>query len=359
MSLTKFNYQELTEQTQAIAKEAALEIRSREKSIWESVIVIGKKLIEVKAELPHGQFLPWVAHEFQWSQATANRYMQISAELSNYSCVSSLGDLSMNSLVAIAGASAKLPSEEKPELIETIAAVNAKKLEIDGKAMTEKDIKEMLQNISELKRQNLIVEREKKTAIANLEQQLLLARNNLERLQTEDKARFDAVVQDKVESEALALSKEFDQELNRLAAEKSALERQLAELATNPSNDMKAAIAELQQAKRLAVRDVGHLEKQQAELQKQIAATAEIVDQTDKNNRAVAKFHQAIAGIHANHSELFGALVGELTPQAKSQLIEAQGLLIQLSGLIGDRVGDRPQKVVQINSKNTIEVEAV
>lgn len=345
--LTIFDYQKITPEIQAIAKEAALEIRSREKSIWENAIAIGNKLIEIKAVLPHGQFLPWVAHEFQWSQPTASRYMQISSELSNHSYMNNLGDLSMNSLVAIAGASSKLDSDEKPELLEAIADANTQKFEIDGRVLTEKEVRQLLQDMNILKQRSLTIEQEKKTAIANFEQRLIA-----------DKERFDAVVQDKVQSEVDAVSREFDHELNRLNAEKVVLERQLAELATNPSPEMKAAIAELELAKRLNSRDVEHLEKQQEKLKNQIAAAAEIVDQTNQNNRAVHKFHQTITGLHANNTELFGALVGNLTPLATAQLIEAQGLLIQLAGLIGERVDDRPQKVVNIN-KNTIEVGAV
>lgn len=36
----------------------------------EDIIEIGRELTVVKADLPHGQFLPWIAAEFEMSQQT-------------------------------------------------------------------------------------------------------------------------------------------------------------------------------------------------------------------------------------------------------------------------------------------------
>ena len=358
--LTIFDYQELTPEIREVAGQASAKIHAIESMLEQmKAIAVGQVLIEIKEVLPHGSFLPWVEHEFHWSRSATANYMRIASEFSNVTCRLHLDGLGMKSLAAIASASSKLDADEKPELLEAISTANIQKIEIDGRALTEENVKALLKDVDVLKKKNLTIEQEKKTAIANLNQQLSVAQHNIQKLQTEDKERFDATVQDRVEAEALALAKEFEQELNRLDVQNKSLERQLAELAINPSKEMKAQIASLEQAKRLNSQELEHLAKQQSELQKQISAAAAIVDQTDKNNRAVAKFHQAITGIHANHSELFGALVGTLTPSAKSQLIEAQGLLNQLISIINSAVGDRPQKVVNINSNNkTIEVEA-
>lgn len=354
--LTVFNYQELTFDIQAIAKDAALDIRSRERSIWENAIAIGEKLIEIKSALPHGSFMPWVAHEFGWGQVTANKYMQVAKELSNSSQGVNLNGLGMKTLQAIASATAKLDDDEKPKLLESIAVANEQKIEVDGRSLTEKEVRQLIKDADILQQQNLKIESEKATAIANLEQRINATQHNLEKIKAEDKERFDAVLEDRLGTEVAAMSKEFDQELNRLNAEKVNLERQLAELQINPTPEMKAAIATVEQAKRLAERDLEILEKKQAELQKQIDASAEIANQVDKANRAVGKFHQAIAGIYANHGDVFG--LADLSPVAKSQLIEAQTIINHLAVSVDLLLGDRPQKVVQINKK-TIEIEAV
>jgi hypothetical protein len=41
------------------------------------IIEIGRELIAAKADLAHGQWLPWLDAEFGWSDNTAHRYMQV------------------------------------------------------------------------------------------------------------------------------------------------------------------------------------------------------------------------------------------------------------------------------------------
>jgi len=43
----------------------------------ENILLIGKKLLEVKEHLPHGQWEPWLKREFQMSDRTARRMMQV------------------------------------------------------------------------------------------------------------------------------------------------------------------------------------------------------------------------------------------------------------------------------------------
>jgi hypothetical protein len=41
-----------------------------------SIFDIGDLLIEAKAQCEHGEWLPWITRNFQWAEATAQRYMQ-------------------------------------------------------------------------------------------------------------------------------------------------------------------------------------------------------------------------------------------------------------------------------------------
>ena len=53
----------------------------------------GELLLEVKATLKHGEWLTWLAENFEGSQATAWRYMRVASRwyvLANYSHVNSL-----------------------------------------------------------------------------------------------------------------------------------------------------------------------------------------------------------------------------------------------------------------------------
>ena len=42
----------------------------------ECVIGTGRELAAVKEEIPHGEFMPWIERNFQWSHDTANNYMR-------------------------------------------------------------------------------------------------------------------------------------------------------------------------------------------------------------------------------------------------------------------------------------------
>ena len=41
------------------------------------IIEIGRELIAAKAQVAHGEWLPWLKEEFGWHQTTASRYMQV------------------------------------------------------------------------------------------------------------------------------------------------------------------------------------------------------------------------------------------------------------------------------------------
>ena len=43
----------------------------------EDIIEIGRELIDVKDELPHGQFEIWIRDEFQMNREMANNFMQV------------------------------------------------------------------------------------------------------------------------------------------------------------------------------------------------------------------------------------------------------------------------------------------
>jgi hypothetical protein len=55
----------------------ATEIRRLGKQVVSDVIEIGRLLVESKELLGHGDWLPWLSREFQWSDTTAERFMRV------------------------------------------------------------------------------------------------------------------------------------------------------------------------------------------------------------------------------------------------------------------------------------------
>lgn len=72
-----FDYGTLDSAASTFVEARASEIRAIVKRTAESIMAIGENLIAVKARLPHGSWLPWLAAEFGWGESTAKRFIQV------------------------------------------------------------------------------------------------------------------------------------------------------------------------------------------------------------------------------------------------------------------------------------------
>lgn len=66
----------------------------------ENIIEIGKTLLEVKENLPRGEFLNWLENEVNYSKSTAYNFMKVAKEFPNFQ---SVGNLGMRKLLALTG----------------------------------------------------------------------------------------------------------------------------------------------------------------------------------------------------------------------------------------------------------------
>lgn len=67
----------------------------------EAIITIGRGLMEAKAVLPHGEWLPWLAEKVEFSEGTAQRFMRLAREWSNPSTLTDLGASKALQLLAL------------------------------------------------------------------------------------------------------------------------------------------------------------------------------------------------------------------------------------------------------------------
>ena len=134
----------------------------------EAILEIGKRLIEAKAQLPHGEWLPWLEGQVGFSTVTAQRFMRLAEEYPNASPVTHLG--ASKALILLA-----LPPAEREEFL-------AEKHEVNGE---EKTAFEMTRN--EL--------REAIRAKEEAEQDRQFAEADKEKAEEELKAAKDAVAQ--------------------------------------------------------------------------------------------------------------------------------------------------------------------
>lgn len=114
------------------------EIQILKQRAGEDIIGIGQRLIEAKEQLQHGEWLPWLRDEVQFSERSAQQFMRIAKEYSNPQLVADLGVRKALNLLA-------LPESEREEFA-------AEKHEINGeeKSVAEMTARELEQTIKEL-----------------------------------------------------------------------------------------------------------------------------------------------------------------------------------------------------------------
>lgn len=74
---SQFDYSVLSSDSRTKVQLRTSEIKFLMRRTAQDIIDIGKKLIEVKAELGHGNFNDWLKAEFEWSEQTARQFMQV------------------------------------------------------------------------------------------------------------------------------------------------------------------------------------------------------------------------------------------------------------------------------------------
>jgi hypothetical protein len=75
--MSRYSYAALDRATEVSVRAEADAIKARLRRTAEDVIEIGLALKRVKAALPHGMFLPWLAAEFDMSERSALRFVQV------------------------------------------------------------------------------------------------------------------------------------------------------------------------------------------------------------------------------------------------------------------------------------------
>ena len=75
-----------------------------------AILGIGQRLLEAKAILPHGEWLPWLTERVEFSERQAQRFMKLAQEWANPTALSDLGATKALALLA-------LPPEERQKFL--------------------------------------------------------------------------------------------------------------------------------------------------------------------------------------------------------------------------------------------------
>jgi len=83
----------------------------------ESIIEVGRELIEQKGKLGHGNFLPWIEAEFGMSERSAQNFMSVAEKFG--SNTQRVADLSYRALIALSSDST--PPEVREQVLDRAA----------------------------------------------------------------------------------------------------------------------------------------------------------------------------------------------------------------------------------------------
>lgn len=165
---------------------------------------IGKRLIEAKERLPHGEWGKWLKENVEYSQSTANNLMQIHVEYSSNS--QAFGNLSYSKAVALLGIDAEdreaflqendvdeMSTRELQKIVKEKQKLEKEMAKREADAIKEKsllekdiqDLKQQLETAQEQSVQNEVSEKE----INRLTQELAVAESRAKKLEESLKAK--------------------------------------------------------------------------------------------------------------------------------------------------------------------------
>lgn len=116
------------------------------------MIEIGKRLIEIKKELGHGKWLPYLKNELNYSERTAQRLIRVATEFSN---TTSMSDLQSTKIIALLD----IPQEYRDDFI-------------SNHSVEDSTVRELKKEIQKYKEENgLLTEKQKKLLATNFMRQ--------------------------------------------------------------------------------------------------------------------------------------------------------------------------------------------
>ncbi len=190
--LTEFNIEKTTAEILILKDQTA-----------QNIIEIGKRLIEVKENLEHGEFKSWLKKKVKFTERSAQRFMQIGREFSNATSLSHLGS---TKLFLLAG----LDEEDRQELIQ----------ENNVEDMTTRELEQVVKEKKEITKQLKIEQEysnELQESIKEKENQIRTLQNEIEKIQIPEKEIIEKEVIKEVVPKNLILEKQaLEKELETL-----------------------------------------------------------------------------------------------------------------------------------------------
>lgn len=234
-----------------------------------AIIGIGQRLIEAKALLSHGEWLPWLEERVEFTDRTASRFMRLAREWTNQTALSDLGATKALTLLA-------LPPEERETFMSEHNVVDMTSRELE-KAIRERDEARLAAEAAQADARSAEESR------AKMEEDMK-ALEEIHRAAQEGEAQA---------RDALAKAQAELQELRdrpvEVAVETVVDEEAVKKARADAIAEMKAKVDAAEGARKEAEKKRKDAEKALSEAKKQAGANAEILSRAEKAEAELAE----------------------------------------------------------------------
>lgn len=310
----------------------------------QAVLEIGKRLIEAKAQLKHGEWLPWLSEKVEFSEASAQRFMQLAREYENPALVRDLG--ASKALVLLA-----LPASERENFAQEKHVVNGEEKSVSE--MSKRELEEAIRQrkLAELKVAETARELDRqKEATAEAEAAAEKAQEAAEaaRAEVEDAKSISLAAQERtaeLERELKALREKpvdvavqtVDASAEQIAAAVKEAELSAKEKIGKKAEELKKARDDLERAKvdmRVAAEELKKAEDEAAALRAELDKARKSAAAMD--NKALAEFGVLFRQAQETVNRLT-EIAGELDEENRPKVFRA---LDALRNMIAEKAGE-------------------
>lgn len=317
------------------------EVLALKRAAGDSLLALGQRLIEAKAVLSHGEWLPWLEGQVGFSERAAQQYMKLARAYTNPQALADLGATKALMLLA-------LPDGEREEFIEAPHVVADGEKSV--KEMTTRELESALRERDEARRaaeQAAADQRAAEEARAKISADMVAASLRLEGLNGElEQSRTEAR---QAEERAEALERELAELKAKpvevaVEADPAAIEaaRKEAEAAMKAKLDKaKERQKKAEEKQKAAEENAARAREETEQLRAQLTAKAERDEKRAKiaADEDLALFQDILVNMQKEANQLSGVL---MKVRAKSQ--ETAGRLEQALLALSEKVKEAAAK---------------
>ena len=246
------------------------------------IIEIGKRLIEAKKQLSHGEWGKWLEDKVDFTQRTASRFMKCAEEYSsNWTPVSNLGQSKLFALLSV-------PSEEREEFINETHQING-----EEKTVFEMTKRELEQTIKERDQYKKEIDKisSQKDKVSKEKNKLAKENEKLEEELALLQERFNVQEADKA-SELEALRSELAEKQSEIEELKNKpIEVTYAEPNPEDIAEKEELKKKLEKAETEKQESLAKLENEKAALENQVKILTEKVNQPQNDEKIKFEFY--------------------------------------------------------------------